>query len=324
INQQLNIDNSINPKLDSAVIHTRNSIGFRGPELSLRSPSSLSIITMGGSTTACHFLGDDKTWPFLLGEYLKAHGKDVWLNNAGLDGHSTFGHEILLNDHVKQLHPNLVVFLTGINDIESNQPSFHDKLNTKGAYPDFKHFIFENSEVLNLALNAVRGWRAQKLVNTGNKMIDLKGSESRVVPDAIMKERLRQQEQYLLPYRKRLLGLIDTCIANSTIPVMMTQPFLFGTAVDSATGINFSTFPLGDNSNGQLEWQVLERYNDIVRSLCKEKNVCLVDLANLLPKNSLYFYDNVHYTNAGAVKIAEIVSESLNKVIAEKFSVFIK
>ena len=40
----------------------------------------------------------------------------VWLNNAGLDGHSTFGHEILLRSHIIKLKPDMIIFLTGIND----------------------------------------------------------------------------------------------------------------------------------------------------------------------------------------------------------------
>jgi len=62
-------------------------------------------------------------------------------------------------------------------------------------------------------------------------------------------------------------------------------------------------------SNAALMQKVLELYNDVVRSFGNQVKV--VDLAALMPKNSNYFYDFIHYTNAGCSKIAAIVSNEL-------------
>jgi lysophospholipase L1-like esterase len=318
VNQKLLIDNSVNPKLDKQVVNTRNSLGFRGSEPPADWNNWVTIIAIGGSTTACHFLNDDKTWPWLTEKKLERSIDKVWVNNAGLDGHSTFGHEILLNDHVKKMHPDMILFLTGFNDQENDQPSFHDKMNTRGAYTDLKHYLFENSEVLNLLLNVVRGWRAQKLTNVNNSMLELKGQKSLVLTDAQIEARLKSQDKYLVSYRKRLSGLIDTCLANNIVPVMMTQPHQFGVGVDSLTGVDLETFYIDEGQNGKSEWLRLELYNDVVRELCKEKNVPLIDLARLVPKNSLYFYDYGHFTNEGAAVVAEVVSDSLVKIIGPK------
>ena len=109
-NQKEFISNSINPKLDPIITVTRNQLGFRGPDTSQQFNRDLSIITIGGSTTACSFLSDNKTWSHLLGVYLKNDFNSVWVNNAGFNGHSTFGHQIILDDHVKKLKPKVVVF----------------------------------------------------------------------------------------------------------------------------------------------------------------------------------------------------------------------
>lgn len=307
VNQKLTIDNHINPRLDPVITHTRNSLGFRGPEWPAQPDQYFKVITVGGSTTACHFLDDTKTWPFLLSQQLKAP-KPVWLDNAGLDGHSTFGHEILLNDHLKKLHPDLILFLTGINDIENDQPSFHDKLSTKGAYTDLKHFIFENSEVLNLLLNLSRGWKAQKLNNTSSDWWDPQKQETLVLSDTIIKQRLLEQEPYLAAYRKRLSGLIDTCIANGIRPVMLTQPMLPGIGKDPVNGVDLETIQINDKLNGKLDWLILEKYNEVLRTLCREKQVKCIDLAALMPRDSRYYYDKAHFTNEGAAVVAGIVS----------------
>ena len=71
----------------------------------------LSLITIGGSTTECFYLSDGKTWTELLGLRLARDFPKVWINNAGLDGATTYRHLILLEDYVVQLKPNLGVFL---------------------------------------------------------------------------------------------------------------------------------------------------------------------------------------------------------------------
>ena len=41
----------------------------------------------------------------------------MWVNNAGLDGATTYRHLILMEDYVAQLRPKVVLFLIGINDV---------------------------------------------------------------------------------------------------------------------------------------------------------------------------------------------------------------
>lgn len=47
---------------------------------------------------------------------MKYNFKDLWINNAGLDGQSTFGHIFLMKDYIKKLKPKVVLFLVGSND----------------------------------------------------------------------------------------------------------------------------------------------------------------------------------------------------------------
>jgi hypothetical protein len=318
INQQATITNRINPKLDRKVVNTRNSLGFRGPEPPADWKNSLTIVTVGGSTTECHFLDDGRTWPFLLGGLLADSFRNCWLNNAGLDGHSTYGHTVLLNDHIKKLRPSVVLLLTGINEVETDGPSFHDKLNTRGAYPDFRHYIFENSEVLNLCLNLARGWRAQKFNNTTNSMLVLDNRRQKL-PEPVIARRLAAQGPWLAGYRDRLSKLADTCTRHGILPVFITQPNQFGPGIDPVTGTDLELFPLEDSLNGGLMWKMLEEYNDVIRSVCREKGLALIDLARLMPRNSLYYYDMSHFTNQGAEKVAALINKDLQPMLGRWF-----
>jgi hypothetical protein len=322
VNQELVINNTINEKLDKKIVNRRNALGFRGPEKPANLDRVLSIVTVGGSSTECHFLSEGKTWPDQLSARLKKKFDPFWLNNAGFDGHSTFGHQILLNDYLVKLRPRFIIFLVGNNEIENDAPSFHDKLNIKGAYPDLKHFIFNNSEVLTLGLNIVRGWRARKVNNTTDRPLQLKGFQPRTFTADEEAKRLKAQDPYLAKYKQRLTALIDTCKSHGIIPIVLTQPNLIGDGIDSVTGADLGKVPVGDEFNGRLLWLVLSRYNQVTINTCREKQTHVIDMASLLPKSSLYFYDNVHYTNEGAAKFAAILSIELEGILASRFPEF--
>ena len=114
----------------------------------------LTIVTIGGSTTECFYLSDNKTWQYFLQQHLSRYYKKVWINNAGLDGQSTVGHIILLNDYVIKLKTKASLFLLGGNDAghEDEMDSF-EKLTQKNTYISLKDFLMKNSEVFDLGLN---------------------------------------------------------------------------------------------------------------------------------------------------------------------------
>lgn len=318
INQREIIRNKLNPKLDSLIILTRNSLGFRGPDTPGDFRSRLSIITIGGSTTACHLLNDDKTWPYLLGKYLQHDFNNVWVNNAGFDGHSTFGHTVLLNDYVKKLKPKVIIFLTGVNDIENDGPSYFDKLKNKNEYPDLLNYLYNNSELVNVFVNFARGARAKKFNNT-TQDVKLPGALGILdMSTGEKNDRLNKQKKYLAGYGKRLTGLIDTCKANNILPVFLTQPCLYGYATDSVTRVNMATAKVEEGMNGALLSDLLDLYNSKVKEVCNSRSVPYIDLAALLPKNSINYYDQSHYTNEGAEVVARVTAEKMRVILGGK------
>lgn len=309
------ITNHINPRLDSVITNTRNSLGFRGPDTSAGFSNQLSIITIGGSTTACQFLDDKKTWPYRLGESLKKDCSTVWVNNAGLDGHSTFGHQVLLNDYVKNLKPKIVIFLTGVNDIENDGPSFFDKLHTRNSYSSLLNFLYNNSEVVSVVINISRGAKAQKFNNTTQEWKKPGALGELIMTNGEINKRLIAQQKYLEAYGKRLSALADTCLRNNIKPVFLTQPCLYGHGVDSVTGVDLKKAKVEENMNGELLESLLGLYNAKVKEVCAGRKIPCIDLAAAMPKNSINYYDQTHYTNEGAEKVASIVEEKLKEIL---------
>ena len=100
--------------LDPEILHVKNNIGFRGKDYH-KGDDLLRIFTIGGSTTENTYLTEGKTWSDALLKKLQSNFRNIWLNNAGFVGHSTYAHRILVQDHVLQYEPDILVFLVGIN-----------------------------------------------------------------------------------------------------------------------------------------------------------------------------------------------------------------
>lgn len=325
-NQVYTINNVTIRGLDSTVIHTKNSLGFRGPELPTPPESfknSLSIVAIGGSTTETFYLSDGKDWPNLLRGKLEENFDDLWLNNAGFDGFSTFGQRILLEDTLADLKPKVVLFLMGINDVGAKNPNVADRFGT-GEIPwtslrNIALSLSKKSEVVSLMVNIARSYQAKDL-GVGHQEIRL---EQVPVFKALLNKKsilAQHQENYVPGYRQRIEALAVRTRELGMEPVFITHPALYGDgeAVDPVTGVDLGQVTVGE-WNGAVSWDVLELYNDAMREVAQGNGIFLIDLARLLEKNSLYFYDFIHYTNRGSEAVAEIVYEELYPFLQEQY-----
>jgi len=316
-------------KLDKVVIHQRNSLGFRGPEPPADFSRDLTIVTVGGSTTECFDLAENKTWPHDLGVDLQRRFNHLWLNNAGLSGNSTFGHYILMQDYLVKLKPKVVIFLVGINDLGIRDERDFDQRIHGLNFRSLERFLASaavHSELATAAVNLYRYYFPKSvMVNNQNKPqeVDLKElPRFDVSPEAraaILKD---HQDHYLRPYKDRLEKLITICRQHNILPVLLTQPVLYGDVVDEASGVDLGHRFVAKGMNGATAWQVLELYNDITREVGQEQGVLVIDLAREMPKNSAYYYDLMHYTNAGAARVADLIATRLTPFLAQKFPAF--
>jgi lysophospholipase L1-like esterase len=314
VNQKYKIENHDITGLDSVIIHSKNSLGFRGQELPKNFNEYLSIIAVGGSTTECFFISDKKDWPNLLYKNLKVPNKKIWINNAGLDGHTTFGHLVLLTDYISKIYPKYVLYFIGCNDVGRDNLNSFDKHEIYANNLSLKDWIVKNSEFVGLLKNLYRNWLALNS-NLGHKRINLKEIPHIIIDSLKIKYELKKHEKYLPDFEKRLLKLVNQTKSYGIIPILITQPTLFGDVKDSLTGINLGTLKYM-NDYGSLAWyEILEMYNDETRKVAIEQNIHLIDLSMEMPKNSLYFYDEVHFTNLGSELVSKIVANNLNEFL---------
>lgn len=311
-------------KFDETIIHKKNHLGFRGEKPPKDFDDYLTIITVGGSTTECTFLSEGKTWTDVLGKKLGRKFDSLWINNAGFDGHSTFGHIVLMEDYIAKLKPDVVLFLVGANEQERQEIGDQDMEMMRGKYlfhsmKSFLKSMANNSEVFSLGLNIYRNYKAKTLgVEHGEVVFEsfrnvdinkhfIEGKK------LFEKEAVRFREGKLSKaYERRLKTLINISKNNNIEPVLVTQPALYGDFVDDVTNINFKFT--------SHAWDSLELFNEITRKVGFEEDVLVVDLARDMPKSTKYYYDWFHFTNEGAEKVAEVIYNRLYPSLEVKYN----
>lgn len=319
--KEYHVDNTTISKLDKKIIHRKNSLGFRGSEPPKHFSDYLTILTIGGSTTECFYISDGKTWPDHLERRLSKGFNNVWLNNAGFDGHSTFGHNVLVRDYISRLKPDVALFLVGLNDIELDVSRTPDRLllAQPGIYSlqNLALVIGNHSEIVLSLINIYRILKARKY-GLSHGSVNFSELPTMEVLSSEQEEILKRQDPYLGSYRQRLHDLIESCLGKGIEPVFVTQPALCGPVVDLDSGIDLGIVQL-QGSNGNVIWKRLERYNQVTRELSRRNGLMLIDLAAALPKRSAYYYDFWHYSNDGAFAVAEIIASRLIPFLEKKF-----
>jgi len=320
VHEVYEFDNRASHKLDPVTRHTKNSLGFRGPDPPRDFDRRLTVLTIGGSTTESLFLSDGKTWTDRLSRRLADVFPDVWVNNAGLDGQSTYGHLVLLQEAIVRLRPKVALFLVGTNDVDLDAGTTYDTALTasRTGLARVQTAIFNHSAVASLFQNLYRAVRTHRQ-GFGHAEVDPATARHVVFDDASMSITLERQTPLLARYRERLARIVQLCRENSIDPVFVTQPALFGESVDPATGVDLSTVQVNGRGNGKIEWRLLERYNDSTRAVGAERGVPVIDLAREMPKDSRLFYDFIHFTNDGSTIVGDIVFRHVCPHLVSRF-----
>jgi len=303
------------PGLQTEVIHTKNSRGFRGPEPDQISPGAVQIIAVGGSTTESFYQSDGLDWPAITASHLLENGFNVWINNAGLDGHSTFGHLVLLRDYLIDLRPDVILLMAGLNDVSRlDMDETHIRRGIK--FNSLRAFVTSLSHYSEIAATSLHLYRVFLASSQGlrHEFLDFKSLNEIEIVEENIRYALEYQEED--KFRERMESFVVMAKNAGITPILITQASVVGFGIDKETGIDLERVDLGGFS-GRLFWEMVELYNDIVREIASEHNLYLIDLATELEKNTRFFYDAVHMTDEGAAETGRIIGEKL-EVFLEK------
>ncbi len=303
-NATYEIDIDEMPGLDRHVIHSKNSIGFRGEEL--RNDHTAKVLCMGGSTTECFYLNDGRDWPNVLGKKLRAINPHLWMNNAGMDGQSSFGNLAMLKQYILQLKPDYIILMCGLNDIGLQKPGTFDTYDNS-LFRKIYNFL----ELPSTIVNIMRAGDAKKAGLNHRFFKEIAKEEKLVLSDSQILKQLKEQQQFLPGYRERITEFAKLCKENKIQLIFVSQAILFSDEPDMLTDVNLGEIKTG-NTNGKGKSLMLKMYNKATFEVAEKMNVPFINLSARLPKDSRFFYDGYHFTNDGADMTADILFDEIN------------
>jgi hypothetical protein len=301
----------------------QNSLGFRGAEPPTDLRDWLSIITVGGSTTRSATQSDNHTWTALLGDAVSNCFDRTWINNAGFEGHTSFAHIQLVQNYISKLRPKIVILLIGANEFyvdgAIDGPNAFDReqtvadLNFEAGIKGFFKGLSNRSEVIELGLTLYRSFRAWKVGLTYDNFDWPNLAEGQTMPPD-GESRLAAAKDKQSAYAERLRIIIRLLQDGQTIPVLMTQPTVSGVARDPTTGKDLSRLQFGLFFD-----ELMELFNETMRHVAQGEHVHLIDLARMMPKDTKYYWDSIHYTDSGAKEVAHLAAAALLPYLERMF-----
>ncbi len=323
---------SIMPGISGDSNYTTNSDGIRGDEFS--SQDAYRILAIGGSTTQCSYLDQTETWAHLLQDTLNKNTQDqkVWVGNGGVSG-ATSRHHLIAMQHLPltKMKIGAVILLVGINDLSKRlshdkdyDPNFLEKPAVKEellhqTFSGTYHLYPEDPFYKKLALWQML--RKTKHLLSGNHFEDQDGKiymtwrEHRRSASEI-RETLPDLTSALEEYARNINMIIDLAQEKSARLILMTQPTMWRPGLPENLNALLWLGGIGDfqAESGKPYYSPaaldggMKAYNDVLLRICQKRGIEYLDLASMLEKDETVFYDDVHFNESGARKVAESLS----------------
>lgn len=316
------------PGVEGASRFITNSEGIRADEFT--SDYTYKILTVGGSTTECLYLDQEEAWSHLLQKNLneKQNRHQVWVGNIGKSGLNTRDHIVQLRYFLEQdADIDAIVMMIGVNDLSLRlgQDSDYD--------PDFLKREGAEKKILPRAFSQVRDdskpfykrtviWQLLKNIKTGETTTrQAQDNDGKMYISWRKHRRNASRIRQTLPdltsasdeYVRNINIIIDLAKLKSIRLILVTQPVIWKPQMEDQLsdllwfgGVgNFQEETGKEYYSTEALSNAMEIYNETLKKTCYARQVECFDLATLLPKDTTVFYDDVHFNESGAKKVAE-------------------
>jgi len=315
---------SIFPGINDTSFFKVNSIGYRSHEKN--DTSLINIIVLGGSTTECLYLSQNLTWPSLLEKQLnKNYGNKYQIFNGGRSGLNSNHHLIQLQKLLKNNNwIDVIIVLEGINDLQyalslgnnytkEDAQTIYDEsfmvspINDKLPFYKRSYLFMYLSKLKRAVLSYNLGqdpygyeyikWRYNR--EHASEIIDSMPGLNKSLSD--FKINNESMIDLTKSYNKRIIFLTQPVVWRDNMPTSQKELCWFGW-IGANQNINngiYYSFRILNKS--------IEKYNSLLKEICKERNVDCIDLEKALEKDTTTFYDDCHFNKSGADKVAQLV-----------------
>lgn len=287
--------------------YSRDSFGLRG---SCARPADINVVTIGGSTTDQRYITDGETWQDVLQSEIRQRTGDgrFCVANAGVDGHSTYGHIDSLDKWfplIPDFQPSHYLIYVGINDAGfRDAPSIFDRSSSWQA----------NSALWGMARAVKSTWDSR-----GDNHLEKKyaGHSNSSISLNLFTEALPTPESAPLiqvnttRFEGNMEHILQSIRQAGGTPVCVSQPHQLTQNVGGQRrGVAEAFTYNGKAFNGIDYDNSLKALNGVLQSVCGAYGGNFIDLHNtsLGPQ---HYYDYVHQTPDGARQIGLLLADEL-------------
>ncbi|MGQ9920984.1 MAG: SGNH/GDSL hydrolase family protein [Desulfobacca sp.] len=280
----------------------------------------VTLVFLGGSSTACGYMGEEERFPYLAGRLLEAStGKKVNSYNSGVGGNNSWHSLNILANKIIPLKPDLVLLCHNINDLTilllegsywSDNPSRSQIVtvipSVGGSFREIRDLLIPHLtwEIKRLSQKFKETWR-RRPEGRPDEFARVRG---RVIHyDAV---RLRAA------FRRNLELFISLCRLQQLQPVLLTQAHRLKEDPDPVIKASLRDLEERQGLPYTEYRQLFLAFNEEIRAAGRANGVLVIDLAEAIPPEKEYLYDIVHFTANGSGRAAEVIAAALRSHLA--------
>jgi lysophospholipase L1-like esterase len=285
----------------------------------------LSLVFLGGSSTACGYMEETQRFPYLAGRILEhATGKEINSYNSGVGGNNSLHSLNILLNKVIPLKPQVAVLCHNINDLTT--------LLLEGTYwsanPSRSAIVAVNPSITG-SLKQIRDLLIPNLsqeIKQLSQQIKQRLRKSRKPTSdedefaRVRNRKIRYNEADMRQsFRRNLQLFIDLCRLHRIQPVLMTQPSRLKDIPDPIIKTSLADLESRQGSSYFEYKKLFDSFNDEIRETGGKNDIPVIDLAAQIPPEKEYLYDIVHFTPQGSQRAAEIIVAALKTSLPSLF-----
>lgn len=266
-----------------------NSLGFRGPEITVPKPAgTIRIAFIGASTTFCAEVSSNAaTWPEIVTGQLRQRFPGVRFDyvNSGVPGYGLTQMRMTLSKRVAALQPDIIVIYEATNALSGNSYDLAVQQGVISKRPDKERSWLSGYSLL------YRLIELNLTIKSRQDRVEQKSGKLRVDLAALAR-----------PYRADLRTLVAEARAVAPVVAVVTfaTQYRRGQPHDAqlkAAETSLYYMPYMTIS-GLLD--SFDAYNAVMRDVARESGAVLIAGEDQIPGNPANFTDSVHFTDAGS------------------------
>ena len=309
--EELRIAGDLSPGFTGIQLISTDSKGYRTNTLidyDHKPEGTFRVFAIGGSSTEQILLHDEKTWVAILGEKLQAiSGRRIEAINTGVSGMRAEQHIRTLRK-VEKYQPDLILIMMGINDwirhIRIGDDPFARSASDLLQYVDLRH---------SLLARAYRGGLKLFAKNAGPKEFDVRHYVRQM--DSLNRASSRKfyPRDVSGNYRRYADEIAAFCRSRNMACVLLDQPSAYHADISGELRRQLWMTPPFEDYTLTLENMIYlaELYNSWLRNFATSVGLPLCRIAESIPPRTQFFYDDCHFNEGGARRVAELLTDCI-------------